>query len=494
MLRTLRWKLALLYFGSALGIIILLAAGTYFMLERFFIQQVDLALQYKMAGQFKQYGLSLPIELQSAERLWMVENPHPNPTGSPDGLSPSTTATLQPSSTPTRQYEIIADTGEQESESDEDEEEIHPDNESMGQETDSVEETPHVEDDIYDGRLSSIFIVPVSTPQGSPVGTQQAFSPISEDFDASVRALSLGYDLRTVLLPDGTHARLLTYRTTGGGIPPVIQIGRLLDDQERLLQMYLLGLLILGIIASLAITVLSWILSGRSIKPAQEAWDQQQLFIANASHELRTPLTLIRATTDYAVRAKKAGVQEKSMKDVLGEVDYMNHLVDDLLLLSRLDTHKLQMDHEEIDIDTLLREMSQQAGLIAKGRGINVKNLKSECQIVGDPVRIRQVLLILLDNAIRFTPLNGTIELGAIQNARWVDIYVKDNGSGIAPEYLTHIFDRFFQVPDTELSGSRNNGLGLSIAKALVEAQEGRIRIESRPGQGTTIWLSMPSG
>ena len=494
MLRSLRWKLALLYFSSALGIVVLLAAGTYAMLDRFFIQQVDLALQYKMASQFKLYGLSLPMELKNAEKLWLAENPHATPVVSQTHAIPTLTPTPEPSTTAIVRPLIVISSDEADSEGSDDNEETGTTGESQQETegTEGTEEAPHLDDDNFDGRLSSIFIVPISTPQGIIAGMQPVTSPIDEDIDASVRAISLGYDLRTVRLPDGTHARLLTYRTSGNDVPAVIQIGRLLDDQDRLLQLYLIGLLILGVIASLMISILSWYLSGRSIKPAQKAWDQQQLFISNASHELRTPLTLMRANADYALKTGKARVKVTALREVLGEVDYMSHMVDDLLLLSRLDTRRLKLERTEMSVDVLFQEITQRVEITARDRGVRISMKDSKCKIVGDPDRTRQVILNLIDNALRFTTAGGVIELGAVQKTGMVDLYVRDNGSGIAPQLLEKLFDRFYQVPNSNLPGTRNNGLGLSIAKALVEAQGGKIRLESQVGQGTTVWISMP--
>jgi signal transduction histidine kinase len=491
MLRSLRLKLALLYFGSALGIVVFLAAGTYIMLNRFFMQQVDLALQYKMAAQFKLYGLSLPTELENAEKLWLDENSHTGPIITETLNYPTPTATPKPPSISTKQPLIIAGSADDDSESDDGEGEIET---SVGSEEESGESegSLHQEEDSFDGRLSSIFIVPVSTPMGTTSGVQQIASPIDEDIDASMHALSLGYDIRSIHLSDGTHARLLTYRTSGNGIPTVIQIGRLLDDQDRLLQLYLIGLIFLGFSASLIISILSWYLSGRSIRPAQKAWDQQQLFISNASHELRTPLTLMRANADYALKTGKTRVQVTALKEVLGEVDYMDHLVDDLLLLSRLDTNRLVLDRKEMEVDILLQEIVQKTAIITRDRGFRIVTKESGCKIVGDQDRIRQVIMILIDNALRFTTSGGLIELGAVQKAGMVDIYVKDNGSGIAEKHLEKLFERFYQVPGANVPGTHNNGLGLSIAKALVEAQGGKMWMESQLGQGTTVWLSMP--
>jgi signal transduction histidine kinase len=493
MLKSLRWKLALLYFSSALGIVVLLAAGTYAMLDRFFIQQVDLALQYKMASQFKLYGLSLPVELKNAEKLWLAENPHATPVASQTHAIPTLALTPESSATVIGRPLIGTSSNETDSDGSDNEETLTTGESQQEPEgTEGTEEAPHQDDDSFDGRLSSIFIVPIPTPQGMIVGSQPATAPIDEDIDASVRAMSLGYDLRTVSLPDGTHARLLTYRTSGNDVPAVIQIGRLLDDQDRLLQLYLIGLLVLGFIASLMISILSWYLSGRSIKPAQKAWDQQQLFISNASHELRTPLTLMRANADYALKTGKARVKVTALREVLGEVDYMSHMVDDLLLLSRLDTRRLKLDHTEISVDLLLQEIAQSVEIIARDRDVRISAIGSGCKIVGDSDRTRQVILNLIDNAFRFTTAGGVIELGAVQRAGMVDLYIRDNGSGIAPQLLEKLFDRFYQVPNSNLSGTRNNGLGLSIAKALVEAQGGKMRLESQVGQGTTVWISMP--
>lgn len=137
-------------------------------------------------------------------------------------------------------------------------------------------------------------------------------------------------------MSNDVRVRLLTYET-GLNVPVVIQVGRQLSDQDRVLDQYLTGLLILGSIASLLLAFVSWWLAGRSLVPAQKAFDQQQNFVSNASHELRTPLTLMRATAEFGLRTQPAQEQGQVLQDIINETDYMNYLVDDLLLLSRLD-------------------------------------------------------------------------------------------------------------------------------------------------------------
>jgi len=283
---------------------------------------------------------------------------------------------------------------------------------------------------------------------------------------------------------------LLTYNIGGGAI---LQVGRLLNDQDRLLSQYLFGLFVLGSIASLLMALASWVLAGRSIRPAQRAWDQQQQFIANASHELRAPLTLLRANADYALRTSSADERKESLQDIVNDVDYMDRLVEDLLLLSRLDAHRLTLVDDPISIPELLGETARQVEKLAVARDVHLSVESVSGTVRGDRVRLRQVLLIVLDNALRFAPSGGTIRLASHVSGRQVAISVTDSGSGIPPEHLPHIFERFYQVPGQE-GDMRGNGLGLSIAKGLVEAHHGKIGIASQPGKGTSVQILLPAG
>jgi signal transduction histidine kinase len=166
--------------------------------------------------------------------------------------------------------------------------------------------------------------------------------------------------------------------------------------------------------------------------------------------------------------------------------------VEDLLLLSRLDAHRLVLQLTPIPLAELLGETTRQVEKLAAARGVNLVLETAGGTVRGDRVRLRQVLLILLDNALRFTPAGGTIRLGAQVHGREAAISVIDGGVGIAAEFLPHIFERFYQVPGQSGEG-RGNGLGLSIAKALVEAQHGRIAISSQPGRGTHVQILLPA-
>ncbi len=450
MLRSLRVRLSLLYLAASFTLVVLLGAATYGLLTLYFQRATDLALQYRMATEFRARGLPLTAALTAAEQAWLQDT---NRSVNPGiGLTPRSNG------------------------SDEEEGE--------GAVLPGAGQTGDEGDERYDGSLAPVFVL----PDGGSLAISGQL--IAADPAAINHARQTGSDLRTVKLSDDTHLRLLTYNIGGGAI---LQVGRLLNDQDRLLSQYLFGLFILGSIASLLMAFASWVLAGRSIKPAQRAWDQQQQFISNASHELRAPLTLLRANADYALRTSSAEERKESLQDIVNDVDYMDRLVEDLLLLSRLDAHRLTLVDDPIAISELLGETARQVEKLAVAREVRVSVEEASGTVRGDRVRLRQVLLILLDNALRFTPSGGTVRLASHVSGRQVAITVMDSGSGIPPEHLSHIFERFYQVPGQE-EAVRGNGLGLSIAKGLVEAHHGKISIASQPGKGTSVQVLLPTG
>lgn len=463
MLRRLRWQLTLLYLLAACGLALLVGAGSYALLSYYFMSETDQALDYKMAQLFDSYQLPLPADLAGAKLAWT-------------GVSNRNITPL----TPTPKLPVASS----ESEGDDEGEEVLP--ESSG-------EGSHPEDP-YDASLAPIFVLPGSAAVSPPAGSTTLTPPLIVDQSASLAASQNGYDRRTVSLPDGSRVRLLSYRTSGSkSIPSILQVGRLLNDQQRILDQFMIGLLFLGAFAVIALGWVSWWLSGRSLGPTQKAWEQQQAFVSNASHELRTPLTLIRASAEYGLRSRPPESQAKILQDILDEDEYMNRLVDDLLLLSRLDSRRLELKREPVDLPGLLAEIARQVENVAEEKGVKIELGELLGGALGDPIRLRQVLLILLDNALRYTPSGGVIRMDTRRVGRYQQVRIVDNGKGIPAEYLPHIFERFYQVPGSSAEDARSNGLGLSIAKSLIEAQGGKITLESQAGVGTTAILLLPA-
>ncbi len=458
MFRGLRLRLTLLYLTAAVALVVLVGGSAYRLLSHYFETTTDLALQHKMAEEFRRLDAPLPPELAAGDRAWYSSREYGLPF---PGARPASVRVRR---------EGDEDHGRR----------------GRGERSESGDEEP------YAGELAAIFVLPLG-PRGDLLFNPNPYAPpISPDPQAVSTALAQGSDWRTVTLPSGDRARLLTYRLTRSDGPALLQVGRTLGDQDRLLAQLLMGLLALGGASSVLLGVGSWWLAGRSLQPLQQAWEQQQTFVANASHELRTPLTLVRASAEVARRGLSDDESRRLLDDVLQECDHMSRLVDDLLLLSRLDAGRLSLDRKAISVSDLFSDVQRQMGRLAEERGVRLLVGDASGTVWGDPTRLWQVLLILLDNALRHTPAGGSILLEARPQGRQLQITVADTGSGIAPEHLPHVFDRFYRADSARGSDAGGTGLGLAIAKGLVEAQQGQIRLESQVGAGTRVTLALP--
>jgi signal transduction histidine kinase len=223
----------------------------------------------------------------------------------------------------------------------------------------------------------------------------------------------------------------------------------------------------------------------------EKLFSAQSRFLADVSHELRTPLTSIRGNVDLI---RRMGPDAESLDAVQSEVDRMIRLVGDLLLLSRAEAGNLPLSKDPVEIDTLLLEVLQQAVVLAQGKvEIRIGNLE-QTVVIGDRDRLKQLLLNLVVNALQYTQAGGRVVLSLRVVEDCVHITISDNGPGIPPEELPHIFDRFYRV---EKSRSRSalggSGLGLSIAQWIAQSHDGRIEVASEPGKGTTfsVWLPL---
>jgi len=228
-----------------------------------------------------------------------------------------------------------------------------------------------------------------------------------------------------------------------------------------------------------------------TLERLEKLFTAQSRFLADVSHELRTPLTSIRGNVDLI---RRMGPDSESLDAVQSEVDRMIRLVGDLLLLSRAEAGNLPLAKTPVEIDTLLLEVLQQAIVLAQGKvEIRIGNLE-QTVVIGDRDRLKQLLLNLVVNALQYTQAGGRVLLSLRVVDDFVHITISDNGPGIPPEELPHIFDRFYRV---EKSRSRSalggSGLGLSIAQWIAQSHDGRIEVASEPGKGTTfsVWLPL---
>ncbi|MCS7289651.1 MAG: HAMP domain-containing histidine kinase [Roseiflexus sp.] len=474
----LRLRLSLLYALAALVLVVLIGGGAYLVVARYFSNVTDLALRHKMAHEFHALGAPLPPDLANADRDWSTLRREIAPI---------------PFVQPNPQVERRED-DEQPGRSDDERKEDEEKTARSNDEREEEERPRALTTPVDAAELAAIMVLPLDASGRLLFNPNNLNLPLNPDQNAFQAALATGSDLRTITLNDGRRARLLTYRLTRSDGPAALQLARELSDQEQVLNQLTAGLIGLGALSMALVGTASWWLAGRALRPAQEAWERQQRFIASASHELRAPLALIRASAEVALRETPpdAADQRDLLGDILAESDHMRRLVDDLLTLTRLDSGQLKLTIEPVDLADLLRKVQRQVARLGEQRGISVVLETASGVVQADAERLQQVVLIALDNALRYTPSGGQIVLSAKPMGRMVQITVADTGSGIAPEHLPHIFERFYRADPARGRENGNAGLGLSIAKGLVEAMHGRITVTSAVGVGTTVSVALP--
>ena len=244
------------------------------------------------------------------------------------------------------------------------------------------------------------------------------------------------------------------------------------------------------------------------VERVEGAFNRQRRFVGDVSHELRTPLTALGGGLEMLLLGADQGdtaAARRLLRGMYAETERMRRLVEELLTLARLDEGRAQLRIEAVDIEATLNAAAAVGERLARGQTLRVEVAEGLEPARGDVERLKQVLLNLLDNAVKHTPPDGTITLAARRvvagdGADLIALEVADTGEGIPAEALPHIFDRFYRVdPARARSGERaderaaGSGLGLAIAKGLVEAMGGHITVTSAPGEGTTVTITLPA-
>lgn len=225
----------------------------------------------------------------------------------------------------------------------------------------------------------------------------------------------------------------------------------------------------------------------------EELFHVQQRFVADVSHELRSPLTAVRGNLDLLKRGAAAdpAVREEVLSAVNSEVARMTRMVSDLLLLAQADAG-VPIAKEKVEVDTLLLDVYRQARVSSDGVRVSLGE-EDQATVYGDRDRLKQALLNLVGNAIKYTPSGGEVKLSLEKDENWVRIGVRDTGIGIASEHVPHLFDRFYRIDKARARDAGGAGLGLAIAKSVVDAHNGKITVDSQVGKGSTftIWLPL---
>jgi heavy metal sensor kinase len=224
------------------------------------------------------------------------------------------------------------------------------------------------------------------------------------------------------------------------------------------------------------------------------AFNRQRQFAADASHELRTPLSVIQAESTLALgKDRSADEYRKSLEVVSQEVDYMTTMLGNLLLMARSEAGKEPFHFEKVNLKELMIELSPSVELRAKDKGLEF-DLSSldDLTVDGDRVKLRQLFTNILDNAVRYTPVGGSVSVTFASREGFAVVNITDTGIGIAEEQLPFIFERFYRVDKARSRAEGGAGLGLGIAKHIAESHGGRIEVVSRVGKGSTFRVYLP--
>jgi heavy metal sensor kinase len=232
----------------------------------------------------------------------------------------------------------------------------------------------------------------------------------------------------------------------------------------------------------------------RMIQRLDEAFQLTSRFTADASHELRTPLTIMRGELEALLKEQKLSEDQTSqVESVLEEAERLTQIVEGLLLMSRLEAGESQMTKDPVDFAEIVRTTTEQMTPLADDKAVSM-NLEtgSDVMVEGNEIRLKQVVVNLLDNAIKYTPEGGKITVKVEGEPSWAILEVRDNGIGISEKALPHVFERFYRSEQIQARKARGTGLGLSMVHSILEAHSGEVTVESRENQGAVFRVRLP--
>ena len=342
----------------------------------------------------------------------------------------------------------------------------------------------------------------------------------------------------TVRLRDGSRLRLVTVPILEGGrMLGIVQVGSPLEGIEEALNQLLLILLVAVPLVLVVASLGGSFLANKALRPVDEitrtaqrigsgdlsqrislegrlddeigrlvstfnemigrlesSFLQIKRFTADASHELKTPLTVLKGEIEVGLkRQRRPEEYRRVLASCLEEVDRMSRIVDDLLTLARADMGALQLQKERVDLGEVAEGVWRSLGRMAEEKGLRFTfQGDGEVAVWGDKDRLRQLLVNLVDNALKYTPPGGEVRLRVERDDTLALLTVQDTGEGIPPEDQERVFERFYRVDKARSRQRGGTGLGLSICKWIAEAHGGKISLESEVGKGSTFVVQLP--
>lgn len=340
-----------------------------------------------------------------------------------------------------------------------------------------------------------LFLAPSGDIVGNPSGVSLSGLP---DLASVAAARASGSDLRTIEA-GGVRIRLLSRPISHEGTTAGwLQVGFVLALRDRQAASLVTTIAVIGLVGLLGAALATLYLTGRALVPIRAAFATERRFMADASHEIRTPAAIIRASAELLEREGHVdAVGRPLIEDVMAEADRLGRLVDDLLALALAERGSLQVERQPVDLGAIARDTVRRASPLAAGRGLALTGPPASVPplpATGDAGRLVQLLLVLIDNALRHSPAGGSVTVAATGDGsgKSVVVTVDDEGPGIPLAERERVFEPFARLPGPGARADAGSGLGLAIARRIATLHGGTLVIDDAPGGGARFVLALP--
>lgn len=267
-----------------------------------------------------------------------------------------------------------------------------------------------------------------------------------------------------------------------------------ISNDQALLSTTLTSYIIIFIISFVLMALISYFMTNKSIRPVKESFEKQKRFISDASHELKTPLTVINANVDVLLSQSTNKEDQKWLGYIQKEVLRMNKLTHNLLYLANVSNEKSTFNSSEIDVSSEIESLLLGVEALVYEKDIKLDyNIEPSLQVSFNQEQLNQAIMILVDNAIKYTPNKGTITVSLSKTNNHTLFKIRNTGEGIKEENIPYLFDRFYKIDESRQNTNESYGLGLSILKAICEQHNTKINVSSKLGSYTEFELKFQS-
>lgn len=294
---------------------------------------------------------------------------------------------------------------------------------------------------------------------------------------------------------NGKSYRLYSqYYMLSDGRGGVVQVFQSREIDNYLLRQLFFVIICIGLVSIGILIFISSYLAKKSLEPVRLAYERQKEFVSDASHELRTPLTIMKTNLELLSMKEDETIKEneKWFNNITSETDTMAKLVQNLLTLAQVDNNQMVIKAVYLNLSQLTQRVCDKLSIVAASKGIDLSSVISDNVMVkGDEGRLEQLIVILIDNAIKYTPQGGKIQINLMTTAEKAYLSVKDTGIGMKKEDIDKIFERFYRVDKVRSREQGGVGLGLNIAEMIVKEHKGKIDVVSSLGEGSEFIVEL---